>query len=205
MRGSLKTHRLPGRRASRASTPPSCSGRPCRARGSRSTSAIARTTPSAGASCSPTGRWRASARPTRPRTRRSRPASTIGTTSTSITAARPSRPAATASAASAASACSNILQERARRARRPPELPARGRGRRALRRRRPRRRGRWRQQQDAHAPRGRLRARHRRAPVPLHLARHDAGLPGLHLRVRGDRSTAGSRSTPTSSAATSRP
>ena len=74
-----------------------------------------------------------------------------------------------------------------RRARRPAPLPAGDRRRRAVRRCRPDRRGRRRQQPHAQALRGRVRAGHRHAQVPLHLARHDQAVPGLHVRVRGDR------------------
>ena len=74
---------------------------------------------------------------------------------------------------------------------------ARGRG--------PHRRGGRRQQQDPPAPRGRVRAGARPAQVPLHLA-GDHARPSRHSPSRSSApSTAGSRSTPTSSAAISPP
>ena len=56
-----------------------------------------------------------------------------------------------------------------------------------VRRRRSHRRRRRRQQRAARAPRRGVQAPHRRAQVPLHLARHAAEIPGLHLRVREHR------------------
>ena len=49
-----------------------------------------------------------------------------------------------------------------------------------------------------------VRARRRPAPLPLRLARHEEALPRVHVRVRADASTAGSRRTPTSTTATRR-
>ena len=50
-----------------------------------------------------------------------------------------------------------------------------------------------------------LPARHRHAPLPLRLAGHEEAVRGLHVRLREDRRTAGSRRTRTSTTATRRP
>ena len=101
----------------------------------------------------------------------------------------------------------NILQKRCEDARRRARVRDR-RDRRRRRgprvRRRPRHRVGRHQQPHPDALSRRVRARRRRAPLPLRLARHEAALQGVHVRVRRNASTAGSRRTPTSSTATPR-
>ncbi len=110
------------------------------------TSATARTTPSAGAWCSPTRPWKDSRTSIASRTTPSSAASTIGTTSTCTSRGSGSAPAAMDSAASAASICSTCCRSV------PPTLGVKqtfqhgDSGRRGIRRRGPGGCRRWREQ-----------------------------------------------------------
>ena len=90
-------------------------------------------------------------------------------------------------------------------ARRRAVLRDRRAGRRAVSRRRPDHRQRRPQQPHPRQVRRHLPARHRPARLPLRLAGHAQAVRGLHLRLRGDRSTAGSRPMPTASTTTPPP
>ena len=171
-----------------------------------SSSATSPTTPSAGASSSPTRRSATCRRPTRRARRRSSTPSTTGTTSRSTSAAARSRSGGHGFCGIGRKRLLNILQARCEEL--GVELRVRDRraGRRAVRRCRPDHRQRRPEQPHPQpstprptSPTSTLRR------LPLRLARHAQAVRGLHLRLRGDRSGAGSRPTPTASTTTPRP